>query len=216
MALTWTLAQIRAKVREITGELTEENISDSDLNDKINDFYRNIFPFEVYVAELDDWFTQVTASGDDGEYDVSQDVVRLDTPMTLKDSNDILSTVKFYQDKDEFFHLYPQDPNAAENRPAAMLLYGGVLYPGPKADAVYTFKAACIKKPDELSTDDSVPLDVRWGPAIAYGTAIEIKMEDQDKAAADELIPICQYFLRRISQKKMMQIATNQRATPRF
>jgi len=215
MALTWTLAQIRAKVREITGELTEEDISDSDLNDKINDFYRNIFPFEVYVAEFDDWLTQATASGDDGEYDVSQDVVRLDTPMTLKDSDDILSTVKFYQDKDEFFHLYPKDPNAAENRSAAALLYGGVLYLRPKPDAIYTFEAACTQKPDALS-DDSVPLDVRWGPGIAYGTAIEIKMEDQDKAAADELIPICQYFLRRISQKKMMQIATNQRATPRF
>jgi len=216
MALTWKLSEIRSKVRAITGLLTGEDITDSALNDRINDYYRNIFPFEVYVSEFETAFTQVTAPGDDGEYDVSQDVLKLDTPMVIEDVNGVLSDVKFYQDKDKFHSLYMKDPNAAAGRPVAALLYGGILCLRPKPDDIYTFEAVCTKKPDALSTDDSAPLDVRWGLAIAYGTAIEVKMEDNDKEAADELVPVYRYFLSKISQKKLMQKATNQRAVPRF
>lgn len=216
MSLTWKRSEIAAKVRSIASLKTTEDITDIALVDKINDYYRNIFPLEVYVAELDGWFTQTTASGDDGEYNVSQDVIKLDTPMTILDSDGVLTKVKFYQDKDKFFHLYPEDPDATEEKPVAALLYGGILYLRPKPNAVFTFKAASTDKPDALSTDDSVPLDVRWGPAIAYGTAIEIKMEDKDIEGANELVPIYRYFLGKINQKKMMQKATNQRATPRF
>jgi len=215
MAITWTLTEIVAKVRAITGEKTTEDIALTDLQNKINDFYCNVFPLEVYVAEFEDWFEQAMASGDGGKYTVSQDYLKLMTPMTTLDSDDVLATVKFYQDKDKFFHLYPQDPNAAEARPAAVLLYGGKLYASPKADDDYTFKAACIKKPDALTASTS-PVDIRQGPAIAYGTAIEMLMEDGDKQTADELVPIYQYFLGKISQKKIMQKATNQRAVPRF
>jgi len=215
MAITWTLAEIRAKVREITGELTTEDIEDADLNNRINDFYRNIFPLEVYVAEFEDWFTQATADEDGGEYTVSQDYLRLMTPMTTMDSDDVLATVKFYQDKDEFFHLYPEEADPTEARPAAALLYGGKLYLRPEPDAIYTFRAACIKKPDAL-TESTAPVDVRWGPCIAYGTAIEMLMEDMDKPAAEELAPIYEYFQKMVSQKKLVQKAINQRATPRF
>ena len=214
MAITWTLAEIRAKVREITGELTTEDIEDADLNNRINDFYRNIFPLEVYVAEFEDWFTTDFTDGD-GEYDISQDYLRLETPMTILDSDDVYSIPKFYQDKDEFFHLYPEEVTPTEARPAAVLLYGNILYPRPVPDASYTFRAACIKKPEAL-TESTAPVDVRWGPCIAYGTAIEMKMEDMDRAAAEELAPIYEYFQKMVSQKKLVQKAINQRATPRF
>lgn len=215
MALTWTLAEIAAKVREITGEGTTEDISNTNLYNKINDFYRNIFPLEVYVAEFEDWFEQVTADEDGGEYPVSQDYLRLMTPMTTMDSDDVLMNVKFYQDKDTFFALYPEEADPTEARPAAACLYGGKLYLRPEPDGIYTFRAACIKKPTAL-TANTAPTDLRQGPAIAYGTAIEIKMEDQDKEAANELVPIYDYYKGKISQKKMMQKAVNQRATPRF
>lgn len=215
MALTWTLAEIRAKVRLITGEKTEEDISNDDLDSQINDFYQNDFPRAAHVADFDGWYELAMASDDGGEYTVELDYLKLMTPMTILDSDDILTTVKFFQDKDEFFHLYPQDPDATEDRPAAVLLYGGVLYAGPKANANYTFKAACTKKPDAL-TADTAPVDLNWGKAIAYGTAIEMKMEDQDEDAANGFVPLYQYFLNKLSQKEIMQKATNQRATPRF
>lgn len=214
MALTWVLTDIRTKVRAITGLLTAEDISNTDLDNKINDFYRNDFPLAAYVAEFEDWFEQVTADEDGGEYDISQDYLRLTTPMTTMDSDDVLMNVKFYQDKDTFFALYPEEEDPTEARPAAALVYGGTLYLRPEPDGVYTFRAACIKKPDAL-IESTAPLDIRWGKAIAYGTAIEMKYEDKDKSGADELVPIYQHLLGEINKKKMMQKNTNQRATPR-
>lgn len=213
MPLTWIGSEIVTKVRNITGEKTAEDITDADLLNRINDYYRNLFPLEVYVSDFEGWFTETFTDGD-GDYDVSQDYLRLETPMTILDSDDVYSTPTFYQDKDEFFHLYPEEVTPTEDRPAALLLCDNVLYPRPVPDASYTFKAACIKKPTAL-TLTTAPPSLRWGPAIAYGTAIEMLMEDNSDEA-DELTPIYRYFLNKISQKKIMQKAVNQRATPRF
>jgi len=215
MALAWILSEIATKVRAITGLPDSEDISDDTLYNKINDFYRNILPFEVYCAEFEDWFEQDTADGDGGEYTISQDYIRLMTPMTTMDSDDVLANTKFYQDKDEFFRLWPEEADPIEAQPYAALVYGGKLYLRPEPDAIYTFRAACIKKPDAL-TADTAPTDLRMGPAIAYGTAIEIKMAEGDTTAANELMPIYQYFISKINQKKMMQKAVNQRSAPRF
>lgn len=215
MALTWILTEIAAKVREITGDKTTENISDVDLYAKINDFYQNDFPLIVYVSEFEDWFTQVTANLDGGEYTISQDYLRLMTPMTTMDSDDVLSNVKFYQDKDEFFYLFPEEADPTEAHPYAALVYGGKLYLRPEPDGIYTFRAACIKKPTALITT-TAPVDIRWGKAIAYGTAIEMKIEEKDTKGADELVPIFEHLVNEINKKKMMQKNTNQRAVPRF
>jgi len=214
MALTWIGSQICTKIRAITGEGTVEDITDAALLDRINDFYRNTFALDAYSSDFEDWFTESFTDGT-ATYDVSDDYLRLDTPMTTLDSDDDLAPIKFYQDKDEFRSVYPEDPNATECRPAAVLLYGKKLYPGPIPDDTYTFKAACIKKPTAL-TADTAPPDIRMGPAIAYGTAIEMLMEDNDREAADELVPIYQYFLGQVNKKKMVQKSSQQRATPRF
>lgn len=215
MALTWIGSEICTKVRAITGEGTAQDITDEALLNRINDFYRNVFALDAYVAELKDWFTQATANLDGGEYDISQDYLRLMTPMTTMDSDNILANVKFYQDKDKFFSLYPEVADPTEARPAAALLLGGKLYLRPEPNGIYTFRAACIKKPTAL-TEDTAPPDLRWGPAIAYGTAIEMLMEDNDKEAADELVPVYGYFLGQINKKKMIQKSSQQRAVPRF
>lgn len=215
MALTWILTEIAAKVRAITGDLTVEDITHSALYDKINDFYQNTFPLVCFSSEFEDWFTQVTANEDGGEYTVSQDYLRLMPPMTTMDSDDVLADVKFYQDKNEFFYLWPEEADPTEARPYAALLYGSKLYLRPEPDGIYTYRAACIKKPTAL-TVTTAPPDIRMGPAIAYGTAIEMKMEDKDKDGADELVPIYDYFRGKVDKKKLTQRNVNQRATPRF
>lgn len=212
--LTWKLSEIRDKVRAITGLTTTEDMSDDELNDRINDFYRNTFPTEISSPEFDTWFEQITAADDGGEYTVSQDYLRLETPMTTMDSDNDLADIKFHQDKDNFFWLYPEVASPTTGRPADALLYGGKLYLRPEPDAIYTFRAACVKKPDELDTDDAVPPDVRWGPCIAYGTSIEIKLEDGDQDAATELGSIYTFYKNKITQKQIVQ-KSQQRATPR-
>lgn len=212
--LTWKLSEIRDKVRAITGLTTTEDMSNDELDDRINDFYRNIFPTEISSPEFDTWFEQVTEADDGGEYTVSQDYLRLETPMTTMDSDDDLANIKFHQDKDTFFRLYPEEDDPTTGRPADALLYGGKLYLRPEPDAVYTFRAACVKKPDGLDSDSAVPPDVRWGPCIAYGTSIEIKIEDGDREAATDLGSIYTFYKNRITQKQIVQKG-QQRATPR-
>jgi len=215
MALTWILSEIATKVRAITGLLTTEDIEDVDLYAKINDYYRNNFPLVAYVSEFDDWFEQVTADEDGGEYAFDQAYLRLDTPATIMDSDDILSDVKLYQDKDRFFYLFPEEADPTESTPYAALIYGQTLYLRPEPDGIYTFRAACIKKPTALIAATAPP-DLIWGPAIAYGTAIEMMIEDLDDEAMGKLTGVFQYHLNKIDRKKIMQKKTNQRTTPRF
>lgn len=214
MAQTWTLADIRAKVRAISGELTTEDIENTVLDDRINDFYQNDFAREAYVSDFETWFTASFTDGV-GEYAVSNDYLRLETPMTVQDSDDVITNVKFFQDKDAFFKDYPEEVTPTEHRPAAVLLYGNRLYPRPVPDAAYTFKAACKKKPDAL-TADTAPVDVHWGKAIAYGTALEMAAEDNDDELVNKLTGPFTYFMGKVSEKKKLQKNTNQRAVPRF
>lgn len=214
MAQDWTLADIRAKVRAISGELTTEDIENSALDDRINDFYQNDFAREAYVSNFEDWFTATFTDGV-GEYAVSNDYLILETPMTTQASDDTITNVKFFQDKNAFFAEYPEEVTPTEARPAAVLLYGNKLYPRPVPNTSYTFKAACRKKPDAL-TGDTSPVDVHWGKAIAYGTALEMAAEDNDDDLVNKLTGPFTYFMGKVNEKKLLQKNTNQRATPRF
>lgn len=216
MALTWKLSEIRTKFRAATGLKTEEDITNDDADNLINDYYQNIFPLVAYVPELEDWFTQATEADDGGEYAIDAAYLRLMTPATTLDSDDVLSECKLYQDKDKFFSLYPEVKDPTTGHPASAFLWGGTLYLRPESDAVYTFRSACIKKPDVLEDGDSVPLNVRWGPCIGYGTAIEKLVEEGNMDRAAEIEPLYQHLLTLINRGKIMQKNTNQRAVPRF
>jgi len=89
MALTWTLAEIRARWRAETGRSQTTDISDSDVNDLINDYYVNHFPSDAGVDEFDGFFTQLLLPTDSGVYAVAQNVDRLDDPVTIN-GNQIL------------------------------------------------------------------------------------------------------------------------------
>jgi len=218
MSITWTLAEIRAKVRKLCQRQDTADLSDSDINDLINDFYRNQFPTDVYAAKIKGWYSFDTASGDGGEYTLGETVITISTPLTVTDSDDYVSNATLYLNKDKFFELYPADSTdetAEENQPAAFLLYNNILYAAPKADAVYTVKMAADLKPAALSSDSLVPLDVRWGPAIAYGTAILIRMDNNETDEAKELVPTYQWHIQQINRPLLKQIS-QARAVPRF
>ena len=217
MALDWTLADIRTKVRKLTGKISASQMSDDDIDDTVNDFYQRVLPTELQVADLQTWYTFNTASGDGGEYDLAETALILRPPFIATDADDVESGVKFYQDKTRFFELYPEsshDEEAEENTPAAVLLYGKILYLRPKADAVYTIKCPATEIPDALVAGAS-PLDKSWGRYIAYGTAILIIAEsDPDGAAA---LGLTYEFLKLLLNRPLLiQKAANQRARPRW
>jgi len=219
MALTWKLSEIAAEVRDLAGMPDASQITKAALNNRINDFYQNIFPVDAYVQELESWYTFDTAADDDCEESLPASVRTIEGPITLKHSDDVISSVEFYLNKAKFFNLYPEDStdeDAERGTPVAALLYNRTVYLRPKADEIFTFKAASKIKPDVLSDDDSVPLDVSWGPAIAQGTAVLIKNKQKDFERARELSAVYESMINLINRRNRIQKTRNSRAMPRF
>ena len=220
MAITWKLSEIRAEARRLAALVsTDSEYTDAVMNDLINNFYQNIFPDDVYVQELESWYTFDTAADDACEQALPSSIRTIERPMTLKDSDDVITKLDFYLDKAKFFALYPEDTtdeDAERGTPIAALLYNRIVYLRPKADEVYTFKAASKIKPYALSADTSVPLDVRWGPAIAHGVAVYIKNRGSDFEAALEKDTVYQALIIRINRRDLIQKTQSSRTKPRF
>ncbi len=101
---TWVLSEIRDAFRKHIGRTQTTDISDTDSNKEINDYYVNFFPEDALVTNFDDFFTQETTPTDNGEYSLAQTIVKLMEPMTVDGKE-----ITFYQDKNQFFLDYPDD-----------------------------------------------------------------------------------------------------------
>lgn len=98
----WTLADIRTKVRNITGSPSTDQISDSELNDYINNYYVFTMPFELKEQITNQFLEFKTTPGTDvyafpGGYFTDQ-------PGAYADGFPMV----FYQDPDIFFQDWPQ------------------------------------------------------------------------------------------------------------
>lgn len=100
--MTWTLADIRSKVRNITGSPSSNQISDATLNDYINQFYVYTMPAELK--------TQIETNFLDFKTIPGQDVYSFpsgyftDQPGIYADGFPCV----FYQDPDVFYQDWPQ------------------------------------------------------------------------------------------------------------
>lgn len=114
MALTWKLSEIRAKVRKLAGIPDTQQMSSDDVDSRINDFYHNRLPLEIEDKQLNEWFDLTIYATDSGDYDVSDNILKIygnekDNPAFI-DENEI----KLYQDSASFFSEYPRiDTGAA-------------------------------------------------------------------------------------------------------
>lgn len=103
------------------------------------------------------------------------------------------------------------DPNNRATPEAALYIHNK-LFVRPKSDDIHQFSAASeLNRPDELSDDDSVPLDKKWGSAIALGTAIIYLAPRGDQQRIFELtgIPnfsLADYQLKSIQTKKRLSM----------
>ncbi len=102
MAKTWTLLEIRTKYRGLIGRPSTGQISDSDSNDNINDYYRNQFPFEVDDELFREWFTQELTATDDGIYTLDESVLVIQEPVKVNGDDQI-----FTMDHEKFFEEFP-------------------------------------------------------------------------------------------------------------
>jgi hypothetical protein len=75
-----TLAQIRTKVRNLTGSPSNLDPTDADLDEYINDYYLYRFPFEMATLRTKTWYTFITQPNQ-AVYDVPQDDLIVEPPI---------------------------------------------------------------------------------------------------------------------------------------
>ncbi len=102
------LSEIRSLVRILVGKPDDSQITDTDLDTKINEYYREHFPLQANVDLLRGWFTQATSPTDSGEYTASTDVLELDNPVTVSGTK-----ITFYRNKETFFDEHPKKTDTA-------------------------------------------------------------------------------------------------------
>lgn len=318
MAKTWTLAEQRVLYRKLIGRPSTGQLGDDEVDDNLNDYYQNQFPFDVSDEFFSEWLTQALTATDNGIYDLAADVLVVQEPVKVN-GDDMIFTMdhaKFFQefpgnftgafvindagvglvigtsstsaakngnafsyniggdaypevvdtetelsgdtipqnkygawrleiDVDGTVSIQEADDNATgyatvglavqglpaesstkaamgyvtalntaaggfvpgttslsagtvtatftdgwnskRGRPSWVLLYDNQLYVEKKSDDQRELKAPYLRKPAEMTADDSVPEDVRWGEAIAYGAAIAFLISDQDVDGAKEI-----------------------------
>lgn len=213
--MAWTLSDITALVRTLTGRPSVNQVSDSVLTNYINDYYQMAFPFEADAPELGGFYTLALADGT-GEYALPTTILTVKNPMTIDDGDgDAVSPITFCQNETEFFNRWPDDTSRAEGEPTEVLLYARTLYFRPVPDAVYTFKAAKILKPTALTAGTS-PTSDNWGRIIAYGAAIQYLYDNNDTEKGDSLSPMYQKLMSVLNRGSLIQISTGARITPEF
>lgn len=66
---TWTLSEIRRKVRQVTGRFSEDDLSNTELDDRINKYYQLRFPAEVKLEQKYTYY-EFQTSPNQATYDV--------------------------------------------------------------------------------------------------------------------------------------------------
>ena len=177
------VADIKAKVRKITGRPSTEQLSDADLLTYINMFYQEIMPAELPLADLRDTLLWTTTAGQ-SDYTLPVNFIEIDgyRPAYCNDLE-----LKLYSNLRDFRTLYPFS-NTLQKKPASMYYDSAarqiILKPTP--DAVYNIRLPIFTQPDALVYDTDVPKNPRWALWIAYGTALQIfndadEMDNVDK-----------------------------------
>jgi len=216
--MDWTLADIRTKVRSLTGRPSTGQLATADLDNQINNFYRNVLPSEAELKSLQTWYTLATTASDDGNYGLTAAILSVRAPVTLEDSDGNVSKITLFTDRTDFFDIYPPDQETEDDRatPTGVLAYDRALYLRPLPDAVYTLKFAALRRPSALSEATDSPLDYQFGPIIAYGAAIEILKDGGEHDEADALVKMYLYHRGQVAVRQIQQQPLGQRATPRF
>jgi hypothetical protein len=100
---TWTLAEIRSKVRKVTGRLTPGELSNEALDNYINQYYEYTFPAELKLEKKHTYYEFLTAANT-AWYDLPNSTYTNWEPPASIDRLSIL----WYQDPAAFFENNPQ------------------------------------------------------------------------------------------------------------
>ena len=102
MASTWTLSDIRQKVRQVTGRFSSNEITNTQLDDYINKYYTLTFPAEVKLEQKHVYF-EFTTSANQAFYDQPETTfTNFEPPATVNNLQ-----LLWYQSPSFFFENNP-------------------------------------------------------------------------------------------------------------
>ena len=101
---SWIMSEIVTRWREITGLTSTSDISDANVEKRVNDYLVNYFPNQAGVDDLRTIYAATTKMTDDGTVALAQTDIRLMPPM-MRGTFEL----EFYRDEEEFFRDYPTD-----------------------------------------------------------------------------------------------------------
>ena len=201
--MSWTVAQLQAKFRELTGRPSASQITDDDILIEINHYYQYIFPVETQISEFKGWYTFNTIDGT-GYQDLPDTVTEVGSPAYVNNDG-----VNLWLDEKSFYEEYPHD-YVTENIPTDILMFDRQLILRPIPDAVYPVRIRMKSSvPTALTTGD---LDNSlWGYTIVYGSSIAYLSDEGDNTLAGELKPEYKYHLSTVTRQKIRQSPANKR-----
>lgn len=97
----WTLSDIRQKIRQVTGRLSPNEMTDDELNDRINKFYQYTFPAEVKLDRNRTYYEFLTTPNQ-AYYTPSSSYTNFEPPATVD-----MMDLSWYQEPSVFFQNNP-------------------------------------------------------------------------------------------------------------
>jgi hypothetical protein len=200
MAELWTVSEMTALFRALTGRKSTNQISDADILVKLNQYYRFEMPIDVgmQLPELDGWLTFTIGTGEDEDkYQLyysagltvtfilssvltAYGVASVGPPVYVDDE-----PIEFWTDVTRFYDKYPFDYDET-GQPTDVLLYGRELIFRPFPDDTYSVRIKRHAIPAELVSKPVHPL---LGPVTAYGAAIAFLNSKGENDGAEDLAP---------------------------
>lgn len=205
--LLWTFASMRAQVRKLVGLVQTYQLSDAEIDAKLNNFYQNILPLDLKPEALNSWYTFNTQASVDTQI-LPDGVLDLRSPVTFGGYDALFTKNDHY-----FFSVFPETQSYTAQRPSHVLLRGRLLILRPQPDAVYQFKAPATIKPTAFTQETDTPMQDQWGMYIAYGAAIDILSDKGDMKRIGELSRLYQKAKNFAESGDLMQM-THERNTP--
>ena len=111
--------------------------------------------------------------------------------------------------------IYGKYQGYQSNRPQGIMFFENKFTVRPVPDQVYQIRMQGFVLPNGLNTDESTPLQMEWGPLIAYGAALDIFDDRGDKENYNRYFQSFKRF-ENIALGRTIQQYTAEQSVPRF
>ena len=111
--------------------------------------------------------------------------------------------------------IYAKYQGYSGNRPQGVLWFNNQFTLRPVPDQAYQILMQGFIKPAYLVNDTDTPLQMEWGPLIAYGAALEAFQDSGDVENYDRIFPVFKRH-ENVALGRTIQQYTSEQSVPRF